>query len=139
MINNYTYSNDESLDQLIPQSRVDTSVDAKRTPTNGEAWVAKRDRHMQLIKGSVYEQEAGKRAKAMAQSLEERLRRREEKEKFKFNRFLQTSRGTDSSDHEIVVGGEAYRVAANGSKLIRLSGKIQCLLVQRIWRIGDNE
>ncbi|KAI5796643.1 hypothetical protein EDC01DRAFT_652237 [Geopyxis carbonaria] len=123
VINNYSPSNGP-LDQLTSGSsaEIPTVNSNNSTVSNGEAWVAKRDRHMQLIKGSVYEQEAFKRAKAMAHSLEERLRRKEEKEKFKFNRFLKTSHGTESSDHEVVVGGETYRVATNGSKLIRLSG-----------------
>lgn len=84
-------------------------------------WVAKRDRHMQLINTSVYDKQMKARNEAMAKTVEEKLKRRQAKEQFKINRYLQAA--GKSSNHEIVIGGESYQVVANGSKLVRKSGE----------------
>lgn len=83
-------------------------------------WVAKRDRHMQLINTSVYDKQMKARNEAMAKTVEEKLKRRQAKEQLKINRYLQTA--GKSSNREIVIGGERYQVVANGSKLVRISG-----------------
>lgn len=74
---------------------------------------------MQLINTSVYDKQMKARNEAMAKTVEEKLKRREAKEQLKINRYLQEK----SSNHEVVIGGERYQVAANGSKLIRISGE----------------
>ena len=89
--------------------------------TTSSGWVAKRDRHFQLINSSIYDKEVQARTKAIAKTREEKLLRKEAREKQKFNRYLQDSHGL--STHEIEVGGERFRVTAGGSKLVRLSGE----------------
>jgi hypothetical protein len=77
---------------------------------------------MQLINTAIYSQQAESRVKAIAKTQEEKIRRRETLEKLKFNRFLQNSQGP-TANQELVVGGERYRVAVGGSKLVRLTGE----------------
>jgi hypothetical protein len=103
---------------LTPAASAASASDSGKPPI-ATGWVAKRDRHMQLINSSVYDQQAQARAKAMARSQEERSRRREDREKLKFNRFLQNSKG--HRNQELVVSGERYLVVGNGSKLVRVS------------------
>jgi hypothetical protein len=84
-------------------------------------WVAKRDRHMQLINSSVYEQHVQSRTTAANEALREGLKRKEAREKVKLNRVLQDSHGHPS--REITLGGERYAIAAGGNKLVKLSGE----------------
>ena len=92
-----------------------------RAATASSGWVAKRDRHFQLINSSIYDKEVQARTRAIARTREEKLLRKEAREKQKFNRYLQDAHG--HSTHEIEVGGERFRVTAGGSKLVRLSGE----------------
>lgn len=80
---------------------------------------------MQLINSSFFDQQAQAKVK-------ERLRRREEKEKMKIKSWMQKSRGppygglasaTTHTSHEVIIAGERYRVTANGSKLVKISGE----------------
>lgn len=80
---------------------------------------------LQLINSSVFEEQTQAKVK-------ERLRRKEEKEKFKFKSWIRKSRGPPYSGsavatvhvpHEVVIAGERYRVAAYGSKLVKISGE----------------
>ncbi|TGZ83066.1 hypothetical protein EX30DRAFT_339299 [Ascodesmis nigricans] len=93
---------------------------ATSTTTTGDGWVARRDRHMQLINSSVYDKEMENRSKAIAKTLEEKLKRREAKEQLKMTRYLQSS--GHQSNHEVVIAGISYKVVASGSKLVRQSG-----------------
>ncbi|KAL7275133.1 hypothetical protein RUND412_001952 [Rhizina undulata] len=101
----------------------------KRTPTlqaNTAGWIAKRDRHMQLINSSVYDAQA--RTKAIEQTRQEKLKKREEREKLKLKRFFQRSQQPSSyggahrpnDAHQVEIGGITYRVAAGGSKLVKV-------------------
>lgn len=83
--------------------------------------MARRDRHMQLINSSVYDKEMENRSKAIAKTLEEKLKRREAKEQLKMTRYLQSS--GHQSNHEVVIAGISYKVVASGSKLVRQSGE----------------
>jgi hypothetical protein len=84
-------------------------------------WVAKRDRHMQLINNSVYDQHVQSRTIAANEALRQGLKRKEAREKIKLNRVLQDSHGHPT--REITLGGERYAIAAGGNKLVKLSGE----------------
>ena len=106
--------------------------------SGGQQWVAKRDRHMQLINSAVYDQQALARAKAMEATRQEKLKRRSERQKLKLKRFLERSKnvvpqaygtvygsvGAASSSHEVNVGGIRYHVSAGGNKLVKAPGEI---------------
>ena len=88
------------------------------TNTTTTGWVAKRDRHMQLINTAVYEKQAQARTKAIAKTAEDKLRRREAHDKTKINRFLHSQ-----GSREVEIAGERFQVTAGGSKLVRVSGE----------------
>lgn len=113
---------------LPPPTSTSTSTSGANAPpqqtrTVGEGWVAKRGPgKLQLINSSVFEEQAQAKVK-------ERLRRKEEKEKLKFKSWIRKSRGPPYSGsavappHEVMIAGERYRVAAYGSKLVKISGE----------------
>ncbi|KAF3928005.1 hypothetical protein AA313_de0200533 [Arthrobotrys entomopaga] len=104
---------------------------------NGGSWVAKRDRHMQLINSSVYGQHLQTRAKAIEQTRQDKLKRKEEREKAKLRNFLQGSKQYGIVDtigrvkskpakvatyqHEIVINGARFKITVDGSKLVKVS------------------
>jgi hypothetical protein len=105
-----------------------------RAATQG--WVSKTDRHLQLINASIFENHSQNRAKAMEETRKQKLRQRNEREKARFNKHLYQTRGTidntaggqprpaDSAEnYEISVQGIRFRVAKNGSKLIKVPGE----------------
>ncbi|KAL2352330.1 CCCH zinc finger protein [Cryomyces antarcticus] len=95
-------------------------------------WVSKRDRHMQLIKTSIYDQQQQERIQAMQATMKQKQRERNDREKAKiarhfseiakprFNPDQRTSYATPAL-HEIVVDNVRFHVANGGSKLIRVS------------------
>lgn len=117
-----------------------------QTTSGGQQWVAKRDRHMQLINSAVYDQQALARAKAMEATRQEKLKRRSERQKLKLKRFLERSKnavpqaygtgyggvGAASSSHEVNVGGIRYHVSAGGNKLVKVPGEIAAALVNHM-------
>ena len=119
VINNGTNSSNGNSSNVTPNPSPVTTPQSTTPTTASGGWVAKRDRHLQLINADVYEQTAKARAEAMAKTAEERLRRREEIEKQKLNRYMQST-GHDNS--EIVIGNERFKLVAGGSKLVRISG-----------------
>lgn len=105
----------------------------KSPNTPGQQWVAKRDRHMQLINSAVYDQQAVARAKAMEATRQEKLKRRSEKQKLKLKLFFERSKIPISQDHstsaastkqEVNIGGMRYLVSAGGNKLVMVPGEI---------------
>jgi len=97
-------------------------------------WVTKTDRHLQLINTSIFEKESQNRAKAMEETRKQKLRQRDEIEKSKLNKHLNRSSavigyGIDSraasqhSIHEINVQGIQFRIAKDGSKLVKVPSK----------------
>ncbi|KAK9241179.1 hypothetical protein V1525DRAFT_392353 [Lipomyces kononenkoae] len=108
-------STDSSLSTGVPSSTTNT-------PTNstGPTYVKKRDRHMQLINSSVYSDLAQARTKAIEatrvakeKKLEEKLVRRAQREAAKARRVARLQ--------EVEIDGVKYRVAKDGSKLIRVT------------------
>ncbi|KAJ5781130.1 hypothetical protein N7457_006290 [Penicillium paradoxum] len=99
------------------------------TPTSSNGWVARHDRHMQLINSAVYDKEAQARAKAMEETRKFRERKRAEREQAKVLRYAQGPGATamvstsahPTAGHQILVNDVAFKVARGGSKLIRVS------------------
>lgn len=120
----------ESLEAMLPSptstSESGANILAQQSSTVGEGWVAKRGPgKLQLINSSVF----GELSQA---KVKERLRRKEEKEKLKLRSWIQKSRGppysgsavaTAHAPHEVMIAGERYQVAADGSKLVKISGE----------------
>ncbi|KAF8426308.1 hypothetical protein EV426DRAFT_632115 [Tirmania nivea] len=120
-----------------PTTQLDSMVSkefSSPVTSGGQQWVAKRDRHMQLINSAVYDQQALARAKAMEATRQEKLKRRSERQKLKLKMFLERSKnavpqaygtafggvGAASSTHEVNVGGVRYHVSAGGNKLVKV-------------------
>lgn len=99
------------------------------------AWVTKQDRHLQLINPAVFEKENQKRAKALEQSRQRKLKHRDERESARFMKYLQRSGGNGyngtvtrstgmSGNHEVEVHGIRFRVTHGGSKLVKVPGDL---------------
>lgn len=95
---------------------------------NTPGWVSKRDRgNMQLINTSVYDQKMQQKQLDMEETAKERQRQKNEKEKSKVIRHVHAATGTSNAapdtPREIVINDMRFRVAADGSKLIRIFGE----------------
>lgn len=108
-----------------PGPASDNDGEARPTPTS-TGWVAKRDRHMQLINSAVYDKETQARAKAMEETRKQKADRRTQREQAKVLQYAQASTvstpAQPSADHLILVNDVPFRVVRGGSKLIRVSG-----------------
>jgi hypothetical protein len=104
--------------------------------TAAQSWITKTDRHLQLINASIFEKDSQTRAKAMEETRKQKLRQRDERERARFNKHLYHMRGNinnassaqlrsaDSAEnYEISVQGIRFRVAKNGSKLVKVPGE----------------
>ncbi|KAG9764392.1 hypothetical protein KCU73_g990, partial [Aureobasidium melanogenum] len=104
---------------------------ATPVPTSSDKFVSKRDRHMQLINTSVYDQKTQQRQLEIEATLREKQRLRDAKEKARVMGAFQPqhtasttygaspSAGTDAV-RDIQINNLRFRVAADGSKLIRM-------------------
>ncbi|TVY48729.1 Zinc finger CCCH domain-containing protein [Lachnellula occidentalis] len=114
-------------------SQLATNDNPKAVP----AWVTKKDRHLQLINTNVFEKDSQIRAKAMEETRKQKLMQRDVREKGKFNRHLQRlatnnygalapqeHSATAPANYEINVQGIQFRVAKNGSKLLKVPGDL---------------
>lgn len=90
-------------------------------------WVTKRDRHMQLINSSVYDKETQTRNKAMEETRRQKAFRKDQREKQKIERHLNTltPRAGQATNvfHELLINGLRFHVADGGSKLVRIRGE----------------
>ncbi|KAK7632780.1 CCCH zinc finger protein [Phyllosticta citricarpa] len=124
-------------------SPVSAATPIEGTPTSemtpsprgdGNGWVVKRDRHMQLINPAIYDKVSQQRAKDMEQTAEQRRQQRSLRERAKLNKHFQAAAlpvatninnvhnpPAASQAYEIDVEGVRFRVADGGSKLIRVS------------------
>ncbi|KAJ5085280.1 hypothetical protein N7532_010051 [Penicillium argentinense] len=98
-----------------------------RPPTTSSGWVAKRDRHMQLINAKVYDKETQARAKAMEETRKAKVLQRAQREQTKVLRYAQGAAGASSVAstaqpvaHQILVNDTPFQIARGGSKLIRM-------------------
>ena len=89
-----------------------------------DRWVTKRDRHMQLINSSVYDRETQARNKAMEETRRQKALEKDQREKHKIARHLETltsCAGQDSDGaYEVSINGSRFQVADGGSKLVRI-------------------
>ncbi|SPQ19288.1 e368e1f3-e6bd-4d5f-864a-6c1405a9d708 [Thermothielavioides terrestris] len=100
---------------------------------SSSSWVTKNDRHLQLINSNVYKRDAPVRTAAMEQARRQKLALRDKQERAKLISHLNhmvNSGGFGSANqqaaadkYEIAVQGVRFRVAKNGSKLIRVPGE----------------
>ncbi|KAE9372233.1 hypothetical protein N431DRAFT_408326 [Stipitochalara longipes BDJ] len=93
----------------------------------GAAWVTKQDRHLQLINTSIFEKDSQKRAQAIEQTRQQKLKQRDEREKARIVKHLQRGisiRPTGmASNNELDVNGIRFRVVQGGSKLVKVPGE----------------
>ena len=132
VLNNVTNTVPAS-DSPSPASAIseDTPPDAIGSSTS---WVAKRDRHVQLINSSVFDKETQARARAMEETRKQKTRHKEERQRLKFTRYLQNlslksvhpsvrSASDGGSHHEVIIGDVRYQVLMGGSKLRKVPGE----------------
>lgn len=140
VLNGNTTSNTSST---VPQSGLsDVAEQGGFTPKSNEneppqpagSWVAKRDRHMQLINTSIYDKDTQSRVRAIQETRKLKAQQRDEREKFKINKHIQrfTPKSTQVAGisalesthtiHEVTIDGIQFRVTNGGSKLVRAFG-----------------
>ena len=104
------------------------------TPTSN-GWVAKRDRHMQLINSAVYDKEAQARAKAMEDTRKAKAQKKTQIEQAKVLSYAQgvgrqfppptvaaaPAAATHPAGYQLFFNDIPFRIARGGSKLIRMS------------------
>ncbi|CAK7225642.1 hypothetical protein SBRCBS47491_005960 [Sporothrix bragantina] len=123
-----------------PPSRSDPAdagdSSAAASDSSSSAWVARTDRHRQLINADVYEKDAQARARAIEQTRVQNLQKRDARERAKLQSHLAyLSRGgrptgssggsgtsTPPNAYQIMIEGIPFAVAKNGSKLVKLPG-----------------
>jgi len=121
--------NGSNNENASPNSDTPESASGNTTPGG---WITKHDRHRQLINSSVFERESQNRAKAMEETRRQKLKQRNDLEKSKLSKHLQRLRGTNftssrpadiAGNYELEVQGIRFRVAKNGSKLVKVPGE----------------
>ncbi|PGH26794.1 hypothetical protein AJ80_01560 [Polytolypa hystricis UAMH7299] len=123
------------LNSQTPQSENTsgfTSADASNDetseskPTTQNGWVAKRDRHMQLINSAIYDKEAPARTKAIEETRKLKAQKKTEREEAKVLRHAQGAgrhypTSTPGGSYQILIQGIPFQVAKGGSKLIKIN------------------
>ncbi|OJD23836.1 hypothetical protein ACJ73_04812 [Blastomyces percursus] len=109
-----------------------TSTDEMNEGKSGSqnGWVAKRDRHMQLINSAIYDKEAQSRTKAIEESRKLKAQKKAQREEAKVLRHVQGVGGYHpvatpvvgqrAASYQIAIQGIPFQVVQGGSKLIRL-------------------
>ncbi|KAF7182269.1 hypothetical protein CNMCM7691_001748 [Aspergillus felis] len=110
-------------------------VESRSATPNG--WVAKRDRHMQLINSAIYDKEAQARAKAMEQTRKAKAEKKTRIEQAKVLRYAQgfgrphpatsvapqvSATTQPQGEYQVYLNDIPFRIAKGGSKLVRVSG-----------------
>jgi hypothetical protein len=115
-----------------PAGQQASSATPALTPSDG--FVLKRDRHMQLINTSVYDQKTQQRQSEIEATLQEKQRLRDVKERARVINAFQPQQAASTTYGAAPTAGPAavrdiqihnlrFRVAADGSKLIRMFGE----------------
>ncbi|KAI9880317.1 MAG: hypothetical protein M1830_004196 [Pleopsidium flavum] len=133
-----------SVTGFTTQGSVTNNVNENEPPPSATGWIAKRDRHMQLINTSIYDKETQLRARAMEETRKLKAQQRDEREKAKISRHLhrlasqsvqptgaRSTLGATVSSHEVTINGLRFRVANGGSRLVRVSGRQACFVQDR--------
>lgn len=115
-------------------SKAEATDNATPPPASTNGWVAKRDRHMQLINTSIYDKEVQARTKAIAETEKTKREKRAKAEEAKVMRYAQGVRNghatpvaglsgvaTQPSSYQIYIHDTPFQVVRGGSKLIRKS------------------
>ncbi|KAI9809048.1 MAG: hypothetical protein M1825_002337 [Sarcosagium campestre] len=136
LILNNTSSTVTTVDSSKPEADRGASAAETRTSDSLGAtnWIAKHDRHRQLINASVYEKEISLRAHDLEESRKLKARRRDEREKSQISRHLKrlATQSRDSmtptsiaaapaKDFEININGHSFKVTAGGSRLVKVT------------------
>jgi hypothetical protein len=124
---------------LVVNSSIGTPAGQQVSPatpalTPSDGFVLKRDRHMQLINTSVYDQKTQQRQSEIEATLQEKQRLRDVKERarvinaFQPQQAVSTTYGAaptagPAAVRDIQINNLRFRVAADGSKLIRMFGE----------------
>ncbi|KAJ5183762.1 hypothetical protein N7492_001378 [Penicillium capsulatum] len=124
--NGASASTQSSASSPAPPSDTDAE---SRPPAPPSGWVAKRDRHMQLINSAIYDKEAQARTRAMEETRKFKEQKRTQREQAKVLRYAQGPAGAatvattaqPSAGHQILVNDVPFRITNGGSKLVRLS------------------
>lgn len=103
---------------------------ASASPDPPAGWVAKNDRHRQLINASVFEKESQSRTKAIEETRKRRLNSQRLKEKTRLKQFLDQVGGANNvpnpqavtGTNEITIEGIRFRVTDGGKKLVKIQG-----------------
>jgi len=113
---------------VIPQSAENSGQTVASAP--GPNGITTRDRgHMQWTNASVFDQKAQEKQKAMEQTLLVKRRERDVRQKDKVIRHVYGAATTvnpspqNGASREIVIADLRFRVASDGSKLIRILGE----------------
>ncbi|KAI0011291.1 hypothetical protein F4779DRAFT_574198 [Xylariaceae sp. FL0662B] len=102
--------------------------DNENSDSSSPSFIAKTDRHMQLINSSVYEKETQQRANAIGQTLRQKQLQRNQRERARFMSSIAQNGSSGTafappnpavSQYEVVVDGVRFRVVQQGSKLIK--------------------
>lgn len=112
------------------QSQPGQAGDDASAPDSQPTWVAKADRHLQLINSSVYEKESQARSKAIAETNQQKTKMKDDREKAKLGAYLRTAPAgvatakpsNGSGAYELTVDGIRFIVAKDGSKLVKAPG-----------------
>ncbi|PGH33593.1 hypothetical protein GX50_03581 [[Emmonsia] crescens] len=109
-----------------------TSTDEMNESKPGiqNGWVAKRDRHMQLINSAIYDKETQARTKAIEETRKLKAQKRAQREEAKVLKHVQGVGGYQpvatpvggqrAASYQITIQGIPFQVVQGGSKLIRL-------------------
>ncbi|EAW15228.1 CCCH zinc finger protein [Aspergillus clavatus NRRL 1] len=133
VLNNATPSNSASPTPG-PAHENDTKTDSRSATPNG--WVAKRDRHMQLINSAIYDKEAQARAKAMEETRKAKTAKKTRVEQAKVLRYAQgfgrpydggsiapqvPATAQPQGGYLVYLNDIPFRISKGGSKLVRVS------------------
>ncbi|KAF7544562.1 hypothetical protein G7Z17_g9847 [Cylindrodendrum hubeiense] len=100
-----------------------SSSNGSETPPG---WVARNDRHRQLINANVYEKESQNRTKAIEETRQRKLSGHRNREKTQFNDFMKRQAGPSNvptnptGRNEIMIEGIQFRVVDGGKKLVKV-------------------
>jgi hypothetical protein len=125
-------------------SNVSSDNDNEAKPGGCSRWVAKRDRHMQLISSAIYDKEAQARTKAIEETRMLKAQKRARLEEAKVVKYAQSTGRLYSghipalatttqcpTSYQILVNDIPFQVARGGSKLIRLSSPSSAYALSR--------
>ena len=132
LVLNHTGAGSQTVAELVKSSE---ATPAAAGDGSNVSWIAKRDRHKQLINPAVYERETQNRLRNMEETRRLKAIKRDEREKAKINRHLQrlSTKVGDPADvidrptpatafYEIIIHGIRFRVTNGGSRLLKIPG-----------------